>query len=53
MKSLQKGIHVFIEKPFVLNLDDGIALIQEANRQDRKIGVAHVQRFFPAYSKLH
>jgi len=52
MKSLKKGLHVFIEKPFVLNIDDGIALINEAKRQNRKIGVAHVVRFFPAYRKL-
>jgi len=53
MKSLKKGLHVLIEKPFVLNIDDGIALIYEAKRQDRKIGIAHVLRFMPAYLKLH
>ena len=52
MKSLKKGLHVFIEKPFVLTVDDGIALIKEAKRQERKIGVAHVLRFMPAYVKL-
>ncbi|MGP1421666.1 MAG: Gfo/Idh/MocA family protein [Tannerella sp.] len=52
MKALRKGLHVFIEKPFVLDVAEGEALIEEARRQQRKIGVAHVVRFMPAYVRL-
>lgn len=52
MKALRKGLHVFIEKPFVLNVAEGEALIEEARRQQRKLGVAHVVRFMPAYIRL-
>jgi predicted dehydrogenase len=52
MKSLQHGAHVFIEKPFVLNIDEGVALIEEAKRCRRWLGVAHVVRFMPSYVKL-
>lgn len=52
MKALRKGLHVFIEKPFVLNVAEGEALIEEARRQQRKLGVAHVVRFMPAYVRL-
>ncbi len=52
MKALRKGLHVFIEKPFVLDVSEGEALIEEARRQQRKIGVAHVVRFMPAYVRL-
>jgi predicted dehydrogenase len=52
MKALQHGAHVFIEKPFVLNIDEGLALIEEAKRCRRLLGVAHVVRFMPSYLKL-
>lgn len=52
MKSLENGLHVFIEKPFVLDVKEGHKLIEEAKRRNRKIGVGHVVRFMPAYSKL-
>jgi predicted dehydrogenase len=52
MKALQHGAHVFVEKPFVLNIDEGIALTEEAKRCRRLLGVAHVVRFMPSYVKL-
>lgn len=53
MRSLMKGLHVFIEKPFVLKEKEGLALIAEAIKQHKKIGVGHVVRFMPAYCELH
>lgn len=52
MKSLQRNLHVFIEKPFVLVVEEGRRLLEEAIRRNRKIGVGHVVRFMPAYAKL-
>lgn len=52
MKALKHGAHVFVEKPFVLNPDEGEALITEARRQGLHLGVAHVVRFMPAYVSL-
>ncbi|MDR0757404.1 MAG: Gfo/Idh/MocA family oxidoreductase [Tannerella sp.] len=52
MKSLKEGLHVFIEKPFVLNTVEGEALIAEAKRQSLTLYVGHVVRFMPAYARL-
>lgn len=52
MEALAKGAHVFIEKPFVLNVEEGEALLSEAKRRNRLLGVGHVVRFMPAYRKL-
>lgn len=52
MKSLKNDLHVFVEKPFVLDVDEGLRLIDEAGRRNKRIGVGHVVRFMPAYSKL-
>jgi predicted dehydrogenase len=52
MKALQHGAHVFIEKPFVLNIGEGVTLIEEAKRYRRLLGVAHVVRFMSSYIKL-
>lgn len=53
MKCLQHGLHVFIEKPFVLDVKEGEALIAEAQRRNLKLAVGHVVRYMPAYMKLH
>lgn len=52
MKALAHGLHVFVEKPFVLDLEQGEALIREAAACNKQLGVAHVVRFMPAYTKL-
>lgn len=53
MKSLQHGLHVFIEKPFVLNIEEGERLLDEAEKRNLKLSVGHVVRFMPAYIKLY
>ncbi|MDR2680924.1 MAG: Gfo/Idh/MocA family oxidoreductase [Tannerella sp.] len=53
MKALKYGLHVFIEKPFVLKVEEGEALIAEAKRRNRTLYVGHVVRFMPAYVKLN
>ena len=53
MKCLKRGLHVFIEKPFVLNVEEGESLIAEAESRNLKLVVGHVVRFMPAYAKLY
>jgi predicted dehydrogenase len=53
MKALKHGLHVFIEKPFVLSVEEGEALIAEARIRNLKLSVGHVVRYMPAYVKLH
>ena len=52
MKCLQNGLHVFIEKPFVINIKEGELLIAEARKRGLILAVGHVVRFMPAYIKL-
>jgi predicted dehydrogenase len=53
MKALKQGLHVFIEKPFILKTTEGEALIDEAECRKLKLSVGHVVRYMPAYVKLH
>lgn len=53
MKSLQHGLHVFVEKPFVLDIKEGELLLDEAKKRNLKLSVGHVVRFMPAYIKLY
>lgn len=50
--SLKLGLHVFVEKPFVLNASNGQELISLAKVQNKVLMVGHVVRFMPAYKKL-
>ena len=49
---LEAGIHVFVEKPLVLDPEQGIKLIKLASQKDLLLMVAHVVRFMPPYLKL-
>jgi predicted dehydrogenase len=51
-KALLKGLHVLVEKPFVLNVEEGEELIRLARERSLMLMVAHVVRFMPPYQKL-
>jgi predicted dehydrogenase len=51
-EAIQRGLHVFLEKPFTLNVAEGNQLIQLAQERNVKLMVGHVVRFMPAYRKL-
>lgn len=42
---LEKGCHVYVEKPFTLGADDAYALIRQANNCNRKLTVGHNEQF--------
>lgn len=51
-QALEAGLHVFLEKPFVLDPAEGEKLIQLANSHHCRLMIGHVVRFIPAYLKL-
>jgi predicted dehydrogenase len=51
-KVLLHGKHVFLEKPFCLDLQQADTLIRLAREKDRILMVGHVVRFMPPYQKL-
>ena len=48
--AIEKGIHVFIEKPVCSNIFESNELINISKSHDVKIQVGHVERFNPAYT---
>lgn len=51
-KAIEKGKHVFIEKPITNTLDEAEALIQLKTEYDVKGQVGHVERFNPAFQAV-
>ena len=51
-QALEAGLHVFLEKPFVLDVSKGEALIDLARAKGTRLMIGHVVRFLPAYLRL-
>jgi predicted dehydrogenase len=51
-RALEAGKHVFVEKPLVLNVEDGKKLIELAQKNDRILMVGHIMEYHPASLKL-
>lgn len=52
VQALEAGIHVFVEKPLVLDPAQGVRLIELAEQKNLLLMVGHVVRFMPPYQKL-
>ncbi len=52
LAALDRGLHVFVEKPIASNLDEGRALVSAAKRAGRALAVGHIERFNPAVREL-
>ena len=50
--AIEKGIHVFIEKPVCSNIFESNELINISKSHEVKIQVGHVERFNPAYTAV-
>ena len=50
--AIEKGIHVFIEKPVCSNIFESNELINISKSHNVKIQVGHVERFNPAYTAV-
>ncbi|MBX2973241.1 MAG: Gfo/Idh/MocA family oxidoreductase [Flavobacteriales bacterium] len=48
-EALQRGLHVFIEKPVTETMAEAEALLALARSTGRKVQVGHVERFNPAF----
>lgn len=47
-----RGVHVFVEKPLTLNVQEGTELIAAAKEKKVKLAVGHIERFNPAVSEM-
>jgi predicted dehydrogenase len=50
--ALNRGVHVFIEKPITSDIESAEALINLAREKDRIVQVGHIERFNPALMSL-
>ena len=48
---LEKGVHVFIEKPITSGINQGEKLIELAEKQGLVLQIGHLERFNPAYKE--
>ena len=51
-EAIENGLHVFLEKPISLRLEEGRLLTAFAKDQKVKFMIGHVVRFMPPYQKL-
>ncbi len=48
-QALDRGLHVFVEKPLANTMDEARALVDQAARSGKVVQVGHVERFNPAF----
>jgi predicted dehydrogenase len=53
LAALERGLHVFVEKPIAANLEEGRELVALAARRKLVLAVGHIERFNPAVRELH
>jgi len=51
-EALEAGKDVYVEKPLVINLEDGVRLVNLAKSLNKKLMVGHVLEYHPAFVKL-
>jgi predicted dehydrogenase len=50
-QALAAGVHVYVEKPFALDIDEADEILAEAEARDRLVCVGHDQMFDPAWEE--
>lgn len=51
-EAMSRGVHVLVEKPLALTIEEGRVIIDAARRFGTKLSVGHVERFNPAIIEL-
>ena len=49
---VERGVHVLVEKPITDTIEEGRALVRQAEARGVKLGVGHIERFNPAVIAL-
>ncbi len=52
LETIGRGVHLLIEKPIALDVDEGNQIISTASRAGVKLMIGHIERFNPAVSDL-
>ena len=51
-EAMSRGVHVLVEKPLALTVEEGRTIIDAAKKYDTKLSVGHIERFNPAIIEL-
>jgi predicted dehydrogenase len=51
VQALEAGVHVLCEKPMALTRDEGLCMMEAAERNNRILQIGHCIRFWPEYAK--
>ena len=49
---LENGIHVLVEKPMANTVAECDAMYEAARKSGKKLGIAHIQKYFPVNKKI-
>lgn len=52
LEAIEAGLHVFVEKPIAIALDDGLRMSAAAKVAGVKLMVGHIERFNPVVTRL-
>lgn len=52
VEAAKSGKHIFLEKPIALSVEDGEAIVKEAESHGVKLLVGHCLRFWPEYVRI-
>jgi UDP-N-acetylglucosamine 3-dehydrogenase len=52
IKALRAGLHLLVEKPLASSYEEGLKIVEEAERNERVVGVGYIERFNPAVTFL-
>lgn len=52
LKALEQGCHLLAEKPLAMTLEDCEAIVQAAEKADRRLAMGHIYRYFPCVAEL-
>ena len=50
--ALQNNLHVILEKPMALSIGDGNEIIELSQKNDRKVSVCYISRFYPHFQRI-
>ncbi len=51
-EAMSRGVHVLVEKPLALTVEEGRVIMEMARRSAVKLSVGHVERFNPAIAEV-
>jgi len=52
LTTMERGVHVFLEKPISASVEEGQAIVECARKAGVKLAVGHIERFNPAVIEL-